>query len=121
MWNPSNVSNVIKQNLMNQDKIENILDKIFFEFSKLLITKFKLTERKKIDNVILNNISEINDYKIKENKNYKIKDCKSIFDIVNILNIYNVNFRVWTKSDIVYHIENYIKVNKKRKIDELLI
>ena len=102
-WNPSNISNIIKQNLIEQDKIENILDTLFIDFNKLLPSnsKLKIKERKEINNNILNKISEINGYKIIEDKNYEIK---SIDDIINILNMYVVNFRIWTENDIINYI-----------------
>jgi DNA invertase Pin-like site-specific DNA recombinase len=117
-WKPSNISNIINNNIMEQDKIETILDDVFLEFSKLLITS---EDRKTISNNILNKLSEINGYKIEENDKYNIINCKSILDIVNILNLHTVNFRIWSQSDIHKYITNYTEYIKKRTVSELLI
>jgi DNA invertase Pin-like site-specific DNA recombinase len=120
-WVASKVTNIINHNLMEQTKIENILDEILFEFSKFLTPELKLEikEYKKIYYVILNKISEINGYKIIKDKKYEIKNCNSIYDIKNILNIYKVNFRVWTEDNIIEYIKDYIKINKKRKVSNI--
>jgi len=124
-WKTSNITNIINQNIMEQDNIEKILDEVFFEFSKLITPSFslklKMTERIKIDDKILNLLSEINGYKIKEEKHYEIYKCRDYYDIVNRLNIYNINFRVWSIDHIYDYIKEYIEINKKRKISDLSI
>lgn len=120
-WTQFNISNIINTNIEEQNQIEDILDKILFEFSKLLSKNLKLSlkDKKEISDNILKKISDINGYKIKSNKNYNIIDCNSINNIISIFNFYKVNFRVWQESDIIIYIEDYISDNKKRTISEL--
>ena len=118
-WISVKINNIITTNLEDQDKKEKILDAVFFEFSKFLTRTLKLTQQDKteISNILLKQLSSINDYKLLKTIKKKIKNISDIQDIVNILNSYNINFRVWTDDDIYGYISDNIKINKKRKLN----
>jgi hypothetical protein len=119
-WSPSNISNVISQNYEEQDRIEKELDDVFYDFSKLISNNIKKKKAKnELLQQIINKINKINGYKTKH-KIYH-EDINSIEDVADVLDLYKVNFRLWTYNDIAYYLNNYIELNKKRKSNEISI
>lgn len=122
VWVEKDIQKIINQNIDYINKKYDVTEQLIMELIKISHSK----DNAKIVRTVNLLFLEINEYKLCEVLEYY---GKKYFSISNFLNKHNVNFRVWSDSDIQSYVSDIFisnnnveikKINKKQKLDRTI-